>query len=472
MCADRADFVAQAWDRDVLPALEDYIRIPAKSPAFDPDWKEHGHLHRAAELLRQWSAQRDIEGLIVEIVEIEGRTPVLLVEVPATAASEETVLLYGHLDKQPEMLGWRPGLGPWEPVRDGELLYGRGGADDGYSTFAALTAIEAVQRAGAGHARCVVLIEGSEESGSPDLPAYVDHLAPRLGAVGLVVCLDSFCGTYDRLWSTTSLRGLLNLTVRVALLEEGVHSGATGMLPSSFRVARRLLERVEDAATGRIVLDDLHVDVPPERVDEARHAAEVLGESLLGDSPLLPGVQPAADDPTELLLASTWRPALEVVGADGLPAVTDAGNVLRAETALKLSFRLPPVTALEPAREAITEALTADPPYGAHVEVSAVEAAPGWAAPPTAGWLADAVAAASEAWYGAPPGAVGVGGSIPFMAMLGERFPDAQYLVAGVLGPGSNAHGPNEFLHVPSGVRLTGCVAHVLAAHAARPQAS
>ena len=467
-------FVDDTWDGEILPVLSDYIRIPNVSPAFDPAWAEHGHMDRAVELLATWARARSIEGLDVEVMSLPGRTPVILMEVPPTgggvseSGASDTVLLYGHLDKQPEMVGWRPGLGPWEPVLDGERLYGRGGADDGYSTFCALTAIEAVQRHGGAHRRCVVLIEASEESGSPDLPAHVDALADRLGDVSLVVCLDSGCGTYERLWTTTSLRGLAGFTLTVEMLDEGIHSGASGIVPSTFRIARELLNRLEDPVTGAVVLPEFSVEIPDERVAQARAAADVLGDEVWGRFPLLPGARPAGDDPAELLLDATWRPAVEIIGADGLPSIEQAGNVLRPRTALNVSVRLPPTCDAGGAMAAARTALTADPPYGARVTVEGDWAATGWAAPPTAPWLAAAVEEASQQAFGQPAAAMGEGGTIPFMAMLGERFPDAQFLVLGVLGPGSNAHGPNEFLHLPMAHALTESVAHLLHAHASR----
>ncbi len=462
------------WEGDILPALHDYIAIPNLSPAFEPDWAGKGHMADAVELVRSWCAARPIEGLTVEVHELEGRTPVVVVDVPAAGAAAgadpgDTVLLYGHLDKQPPMAGWLEGLGPWTPVRRDERLYGRGGADDGYAAFASLAAIEAVRAEGASHARCVLVIEASEESGSPDLPAHVDALDGRLGSPSLVVCLDSGCATFDRLWATTSLRGLAGVTLTVRVLDEGVHSGyAGGVVPSSFRLLRQLLDRVEDAATGVLLLPELHVDIPPDRVAQLTATATELGGP--GASfPLVPGLVPShADDPAAGLLARTWRPALAYIGADGLPPTGLAGNVLRPSTTLGLSFRLPPTADPDAATAAIERVLTADPPQGAEVTVERDHAAAGWAAPSFAPWLAQALDKASQAAWGRSSATIGEGGSIPFMAMLGERFPDAQFVVTGVLGPGTNAHGPNEYLHVPYATALTGAVAHILTAHAGR----
>jgi acetylornithine deacetylase/succinyl-diaminopimelate desuccinylase-like protein len=461
--AETLAFVRQRWDEDVLPALARYVEIPAKSPAFDPDWARHGHLDRAVALIEDWARGRPLAGLAVETVRLPGRTPLILVE--TAGASPDTILLYGHCDKQPEMTGWVEGLGPWTAVRRGDRLYGRGAHDDGYAAFCALTAIEAVRRAGAPHARCVVLIEACEESGSADLPAYLEALAPRLGAPDLVICLDSGCGNYEQLWGTTSLRGLVNGVLTVDVLTEGVHSGtAGGIVPSSFRIARQLLSRVEDERTG-VVARDFHVEVPAARTAEARAVAGVLGADLAGHFPLVPGMRAAGADPTALLLASTWEPALAVIGADGLPALADGGNVLRPRTALKLSLRLPPTLDAAWAAGRLRELLEADPPYGARVSFTPAAPAGGWDAPPTEPWLLAAQQSASERYFGKPAMFVGIGGTIPFMAMLGERFPRAQFFITGTGGPGSNAHGPNEFLHLPTAERLTACVADVIAAH-------
>ena len=461
--------VDRIWDRSALPTLIDYIRIPAKSPAYDADWEAHGHLAAAADLIASWCGARELPAA-VEVRSLHGRTPVVLVEVPAHGDGDpaDTVLLYGHLDKQPGFTGWKEGLGPWTPVLDGDRLYGRGGADDGYSAFAALSALEAVRATGGSHARALVLIEASEESGSPDLPAHVAALGDRLGAVSLVICLDSFAGDYETLWVTTSLRGLVGLDLRVRVLEEGVHSGvAGGAVPSSFRVLRQLLDRIEDSETGDLLLPELHAEIPEARLQEAA-AAVAAGLDPLAGLPFAGTGRPEGDDPVGLLLATTWQPAMAVVGIEGAPALHDAGNVLRAETAVKLSFRLAPTTDAETAADALRALLTADPPEGALVEVSGDEAATGWAATPTAPWLAEALAQSSTATFGAPALYTGVGGAIPFINTLGERFPEAQFVVTGVLGPGANAHGPNEFLHVPTARRLSVCVAHTLDAHAHR----
>ncbi|MGV8944392.1 M20 family metallopeptidase [Thermomonas sp.] len=460
--------VAGKWDAEIVPQLVEYIRIPNKSPMFDVDWVANGHMTRAVKLMETWARSQAVPGMQLEVVQLEGRTPLIFIDIPASGADvgEDCVLLYGHLDKQPEMTGWDEGLGPWEPVLKGDRLYGRGGADDGYAIFGSLTAILALQAQGAPHARCVVLIEACEESGSYDLPAYVDHLADRIGKPSLVVCLDSGCGNYDQLWCTTSLRGMAGGNLTVKVLEEGVHSGdASGIVPSSFRIIRQLLSRIEDEATGRILLEGLHAQIPADRLAQAAKVAEVLGDEVFDKFPFLPGMTPMASDNTELVLNRTWRPALSVTGVDGIPPLASAGNVLRPHTSLKLSLRLPPTLDGKRAGELLQDTLLRDPPNGAEVTLKLEKAATGWNAPALSPWLSSAIEQASQEFFGQPAMYMGEGGSIPFMGMLGEKFPGAQFMITGVLGPHSNAHGPNEFLHIPMGKRVTSSVARVIADH-------
>ena len=457
--------ISTRWDAEIVPQLTEYIRIPAKSPHFDPQWETSGHIERAIRLAEAWVRTQPVRGLTLEIVRLPGRTPLLYFDVAGTG--DRSVLLYGHLDKQPEMVGWREGFGPWDPLFENGKLYGRGSADDGYAVFAALAAIGALQVQGIAHARCVGMIETCEESGSYDLPAYLDALAPRMGKVDFVVGLDSGCGDYERLWATTSLRGLAGGRLTVEVLTEGVHSGdASGIVPSSFRIARKLLDRVEDATTGRVLPAEFHAPIPQERVEQAGRAAEILGDIVIGKYPFADSTQPMVTDRAEALLNRTWRPALSVTGADGLPPIANAGNVLRPQTSLKLSLRVPPPIDGDQASRHLKRLLEADPPYGATVHFDLESSATGWNAPATQTWLGNAIDEASSLFYDKPAAAMGEGGTIPFMAMLGKHFPDAQFLITGVLGPHANAHGPNEFLHVPYAKKLTACVAFVLAAHA------
>lgn len=457
-------FVEHAWTDRIIPALTDYLRIPNQSPAYDPDWNRNGHMDRAVELVVDWVRAQDVPGLSLDVVRLDGRTPLVFIEVPGH--TQETVLLYGHLDKQPPMHGWNEGLGPWTPVISDGKLYGRGGADDGYAGFASLTALQALQDQGLPHARCVIIIEADEESGSGDLPYYITALKDRIGSPSLVICLDSGCGNYDQLWVTNSLRGLVTGTLSVSTLTEGVHSGAaSGVVPSSFRVLRQVLSRLEDERTGEILPSELYADIPAERLGQAEAAAGVLGASVSAMFPFQAGAAAVAGENDALLLNRTWRPQLEITGAAGLPSLDQAGNVLRPLTAVQLSLRLPPTVDPDRAMACVKALLEKDPPYGATVRFEPSLGASGWNAPALAPWLEQSLKRASQEFFGRQACYMGEGGTIPFMGMLGEQFPQAQFMITGVLGPHSNAHGPNEFLELSTGVRLTCCVARVLADH-------
>ncbi|WP_422001216.1 M20 family metallopeptidase [Reyranella sp.] len=460
-------FVDAFWEDSILPSITEYIRIPNKSPAFDPQWVEHGYMEDAVTLMEGW-ARRHLEafpGATLEVVRLPGRTPLIFIDVPGD--NDDTVLLYGHLDKQPEMVGWAEGMGPWIPVRKDDKLYGRGGADDGYAIYACFAALLGLREQKVPRARCVIMIEGCEESGSYDLPFYVDHLIDRIGDPSLVVCLDSGCGDWDRLWLTTSLRGIASGTLTVRVLTEGVHSGdASGIVPSSFRILRGLLSRLEDEATGEFKLPDLYVQIPPQRMAQAEAAARVLGKEVYTKFPFAGATRPMVDDLGQMVLNRTWRPQLATVGMDGYPTPGNAGNVLLPFSTAKLSVRTPPTLDARQAVQAIKKALEADPPYGATVEFDAGEGGQsGWHAPPLAPWLETAVGQASQEAFGQPAAYMGEGGTIPFMGMLGEKFPNTQFVITGVLGPHSNAHGPNEFLHIPTGKRVTVAAARLIAAH-------
>ena len=462
-------FVDEIWRDEVVPTLTTYIAIPNKSPSFEPAWDKLGHMEKAVELFVAWAEKKlpALPGATLNVERLPGRTPLIFIDVPGAAPGGDTVLLYGHLDKQPEMTGWAEGKGPWIPVLEGDKLYGRGGADDGYAMFGALSALLALKAQDVPHKRAVIVIEASEESGSPDLPFYMDALAQRLGNVSLVVCLDSGCGDYERLWLTTSLRGMVGGTLRVDVLDEGVHSGdASGIVPSSFRIARQLLARLENIETGEIAGAEFNVEIPAGRLKQAKVAAEALGKEVYAKFPFVDGMQPAVGAGDQLVLNRTWRPALSVTGFAGAPAPRDAGNVLRPFTELKLSLRVPPTADAKRASAKLKHILERDPPYGARVSYEGEKEGSGWNAPATAPWLEAALEDASHAAWGKPMAMMGEGGSIPFMGMLGEKFPEAQFVVTGVLGPHSNAHGPNEFLHIPTGKRVTETVARVLAAHA------
>ena len=471
------EFASRVWDEEIVPALTQYIAIPAKSPMFDADWAANGYIEKVLRDAAGWVESKKVPGLKLEVIRLEGRTPVIFFEVPGTKVdSTDTVLLYGHLDKQPEFSGWRNDLGPWTPKYEDGKLYGRGGADDGYAVYASLTAIMALDKQGIPRPRCVGLIETCEESGSYDLPAYIEVLKERLGQVSLVVCLDSGAGDYEQLWLTTSLRGMVSGVLKVEVLTEGIHSGdASGVVPSSFRILRQVLDRLEDSKTGRLLPESFHCDIPLNRIEQAKATAAILKDEVYKRLPWACGadggpVLPMTDQPVEVLLNRTWRPTLSVTGVDGFPEMKSAGNVLRPHTAFKLSLRLPPLIDGNEAALRLKTLLEDNAPYNAKVTFvpdgrAGAYGATGWNTPDLSPWLSGALNEASLAHFGAPVGYIGQGGTIPLMSMLQKGFPAAQMVVCGVLGPKSNAHGPNEFLHVPYGKRLTAAVAQIMAGH-------
>ena len=454
----------EEWEKSIIPELVEYIRVPNKSPAFDPDWRSNGFMEQVVDQFVAWSQHQNIKGMKLDVVRLPKRTPLIFIDIPGD--TENTVLLYGHLDKQPEMMGWNEELGPWKPVLKENKLYGRGGADDGYALFASLLAIKILHQQKIPHARCVVIIEACEESGSYDLPFYIDHLKDRLGKPELVICLDSGCGNYEQLWSTTSLRGLVGGELKVEVLDEGIHSGdISGIIPSSFRILRQLLDRIEDPVSGQILLKGCYVDIPNKRIEQAKHAASVLNENVFRHFTIKGNVRPVSDDLVELILNRSWRPTLSYLGASGLPEINDAGNVLRPFTSIKLSMRLPPTCSSKIVSKKLKELLLNDPPNGAKISFEIDWSVDGWMAPEISPWLEKALDEASENYFNKPSVHIGEGWSIPFMGMLGEKFPEAQFLITGVLGPGSNAHGPNEFLHIPAAKKITCCVAEIIAKH-------
>ncbi len=454
--------IDQYWEKKIIPTLSEYIEIPAKSPAFDPDWKKNGFIDKALKLVDRWIDERKVPNLKKEIIEVDGRTPLLLLELAGDVQYD--VLMYGHLDKQPEMVGWADDLGPWKAVRKGDKLYGRGGADDGYAVFASICAIEHLLEQKAQRPNIKVAIELSEESGSTDLPFYFENYSAKFGTPNLIICLDSGAGNYEQFWTTTSLRGLINGTLSVEILSEGVHSGdASGVVPSSFRIARNILDRLEDVDSGKIVPKEFQVEIPKDRLTQAEKTSSALNEMIYKKFPFVGNATPVETSPKELLLNKTWRAALSVIGMEGVPSIQTAGNVLRPKTKLKLSLRVPPTLDAKKAAQTLKTLLETNPPYNAKVEYHIEDAAAGWNAPEMDPRLEKLISDASQKYYGKEALAIGEGGSIPFMGMLGEKFPKAQFVITGVLGPNSNAHGPNEFIHVEYAKKLTACITDILA---------
>ncbi|NNN00698.1 MAG: M20/M25/M40 family metallo-hydrolase [Acidimicrobiaceae bacterium] len=468
-----SSFSIADFERTALATLLDYSKIPCLSPMYDAQWVQNGEIERATQLLAQWAMTRKIAELDVTIHRLDGRTPVIVVTIGTTAPGEGTVVLYGHLDKQPPLGDWSEGLAPFSPVRRGDQVFARGVADDGYAIFAALSAIEAMEAQGLAHSRCIVLIEASEESGSPDLEAHLDALHEHLGQVELMICLDSGALTYDRLWVTTSLRGVLNVEVKIEVLERALHSGvASGVVPSSFRILRQLLDRIDDPVTGELKISEFYAPIPQDHVDAALDTAEEFGDIVAADLPTIDGLTLMGSSAQDRILRRTWFPTLSIVGMGGIPEPAIAGNVLRTSTTAVLSLRLAPTVDARRAQAVLEETLTTDVPYGARVTLSSWNVGDGWVTPKLAPWLRSALDQASNDAFGRDAGFTGEGGSIPFLSALARRFPGVQFLATGVLGPNSNAHGIDEMLDLTMAVGVTNSVISVLGSFVSAKQSA
>ncbi len=452
------------WEESILPSLSEFIKIHALSPGFAPDWDELGELQATIDLFCGWLDRQGIAGMTYETHRIGNHSPVLLVTIEGTGSGE--VLFYSHLDKQPSRPNlWSEGLHPLKAVRRDPFLFGRGAVDDGYGGYLCVTAIKLLQEAGIPHPKATFLIETCEESGSFDLPPYLDELSDNLGSPDLIVVLDSGGPSYEHIWVSEALRGLVagNLSVKVS--HEGVHSGISGgPIPSSFRIQRMLLDRVEDSKTGEILIPEMHVEISDKIKQEAIELGAILGDELWNSLPVVNTLRPPTTEADQILLGTNWKPAMSVIGADGMPPVLTAGNVLRTHTDLKLSFRIPPGVKAEEVQNIVKEILEKDPPYGAEVTYHATEPADGFHAPPLHEGVSKALNGASMKLTGYSPMVTWVGGTIPFMAMIQNKFPDACFLCTGSSGPGNNAHGPDEKLHIPHSKRLNVVLAIAIAA--------
>ena len=457
-----SDFVDKWWDNSALPSLCEFVEIPALSPSFDSEWEANGYLDAAVNTFVVWVRSLPLQGLTVSVHRLKNRSPVLLVRIDGEADGE--VLFYSHLDKQPEASGWSEGKGPWKPVIEDGWLFGRGSVDDGYGGYAGILSVLALQDQGISHPTCRFLIETGEESGSPDLSYYLDELESVLGIPDLVIVLDTGGIDYDRLWITESLRGIVAGTLSVKVSSVGVHSGhGSGVMPSSFRLARQLLSRIEDENTGEIKPEWLHIEITDKMREQATKIIEMNSEST-DDFPLLDGVQKQVNDPLDIFLTMNLSPSLSIIGADGIPSIQDAGNVLRTNTDFKISVRTPPGISAEKVAVKVQELLEKDPPNGAHISAKMTEVADGFLSPELPEKLSDMLKKSGKKFYGNEPMSLFIGGTIPVMAMLQSRYPDSKFIITGAGGPGGNAHGPDEKLHIPTAKKVTKCMAATVSA--------
>ena len=454
--------ISNEFDTNIIPSLSDYIRIDNLSPNYDPEWETNFKLEKAGYHLLVWSLNQGVKGMKGELIKEPGRTPMVYLEIPPQG-SDKTILLYGHFDKQPHLGEWAEGLGPTKPVIKDGNLYGRGASDDGYSTYTCVSAIKAIQSQKGKHGKIIITIEGGEESGSPDLVYYLKKLSDRIGTPDLMVCMDSGCKDYNTFWITTSLRGVCVLDLTVECLEESVHSGSgSGIAPDSFTIMRILLDRLQDSKTGKSLVP-IDVEIPSYRIEDAKKLGEYMKEKCVNDIvKLSPGVKPLSDDYSEIILNNTWRSTVVVTGMSYFPPAETAGNVLRAKTQCRISVRLPPIFNCKQSEVVLKEILEKDPPFNSKVTCKIMVSGNGWAAKDLCEPLKKSFNESSKKIFGKEFYNSGEGGSIPFIAELGELFPKCEMLVTGVLGPGSNAHCLNECLNIQFTKNITVALAHAI----------
>lgn len=461
------NFVNKYWDETIISALSDYVRIPCRSTFYDAEWEKNNYLKTAAEYIVQWVKQQNILGLKAEVIKLNNFAPLIFIEVAATTENnDKTALLYAHYDKMPESTGWEDGLSAWNPVLRADKLYGRGAVDDGYAVFTFIAAIKAMQEQKIPHNKFVLMIEGAEESDSGGFAEYAELLRDRIGKPNFVLILDAECKDYRRLWVTTSTRGLINGFLNVEMLTVSEHSGAaSGIVPSTFRIVRQILDRVEDKTTGKILLNSLQNEIPPHIVEAAKQTVSILGESIYKDFHFISGAKPVTNDLVQLILNNTWGSTLCITGAEGFPIFKDASNAIRPSTKLKLSLRLPPRVDVVKVGEEFKTILETNPPYGAKVNFT-FEAPPekAWEAKNLhATWLSKVFDEASEIFCGEKTASIGTGGGIGTLTIFDKIFPESLFLLTGCCGPNSCPHGPNEFLHIPYVKKMTCALTYVFA---------
>jgi len=456
-------FINQFWRTSIMPAFKQYIRIPCKSPAFDHNWEKHGYLMQAAKLMAKWAEAQKIPGLKSKIFKTQGKSPVLYLEIPGH--HKETTLLYCHLDKMPEIGHWSKGLHPWKAVIKNNRLYGRGTADDGYAFFAHIAAIKNLVEQKIPYNRCVLLVEAAEESSSCDLPHYLKKLRSVMGKVSLIICSDVGLHDDKRLWVTNALRGTIKATLSVKVLKGAAHSGtASGIIPSSFRVLRQLLDRIEDPMTGKSLLKSCHVTIPQEHKRAAQKLARLLGKTIYTVLPITTTIKPVTNNLSELLLNRTWRSTLCVTGIAGIPDLQNASNALRPETSAYLSIRTPPTVKPEKVVRELQKILTDNPPYNATITFTPHFHAAGWAATHIAPWLTQVLNHVSLSYFGKPMLQIAEGGNVGVIPLLNEMFPQAQIIPTGAMDMQSHEHAPDESLHLPTAHKITCCLSEILAA--------
>ena len=463
--ADKTREIIDAhWDNWYVKGLCEFIEVPNLTPMVDPNYLTNGLNEKAMALVDDYINKLEIKGISKKIFQPDGMTPLIVYAVDkAEGGSDAQIMFYGHLDKQPWMDGWDEGLGPTKPVIRGEYLYGRGGGDDGYSPFSTMLAIKNAQLQGIKHSRIVLVLETEEESGSPNLINLLNIAKDFIGNPDYLFCLDSGAFDYNQLWLTSSLRGITLMDVTVKAGKGGYHSGEVGgIVPETFRVMRHLLNRLDDPKTG-LPMEELNTELPAYARPEAERMVALSGEAMCKKYKMEEGVKYCSQDNlVEMYLNNTWRANLSVTGAGGLPDYNRAGNVVRPQTTLRLSYRLPPNMDCHKAAAIVKQKLTTDVPHDCIVEIKGDHNGNGWCMKDPEPWFHDVINNASKNFYDREYGSYGMGGSIPFLSQLGGLYPNTFIVALGLLGPQSNAHAPNESVNLTYAKKLTMCMSHIL----------
>ena len=447
-----------------IKGLQEFVRVENLTPMVDPEYATNGLVQKAMECVDKWIQGLNIIGLKRHVIHPEGLNPLVVYVVEPSEGCTKNIMMYGHLDKQPYGPGWEEGLSPTDPIIRGDFMYGRGSCDDGYSAFACMLAVKALQESGAKWPRVVLTLETEEESGSPCLLALLKEAEPLIGKPDAMFCMDSGALDYEQLWLTSSLRGVCIVELTVEGGKAGYHSGETGgIIPETFRVVRQLLNRLDDPETGE-VCKEFQVEVPDFKRQEAKFIAGKYGDKIYNKFDVHPGVQyMSQDNVEELYLNKAWRPNLSITGADGLPPCGIAGNVLRPKTTVKCSMRLVPTFDAHQANQIFEEKLTKNVPYNAKVTLKGGHAGSGWCQKQLEPWLQTAFEQSAQKFFdGTPVGTFGEGGSIPFLKELERKYPATQIVALGCCGPESNIHGPNEKINLVYVKKIIKTLGHLL----------
>ncbi|CAI2368334.1 unnamed protein product [Moneuplotes crassus] len=454
-------FIEDNFQSMFLDPISEFIKVPNLTPSFDPEFQTNGLIEQAIDNVKGYAESMDIPGLKFHVHNEEGRAPMALIEIPGNG--KKNIMVYGHLDKQPHMEGWTEGTGPTTPTIIGDKLYGRGSTDDGYVSFATLTAVKNILDQGQEIPRIVLVLEAEEESGSKDLVYLLEKCKDIIKTPDVCLCCDSGALDYKTLWLTSSLRGSMGMNVKVSIAKDAFHSGICGgAMPETFRIANNLLDRLEDPITKR--MEKFEVEIEDRFKEEAKNIVGLVGTDLYKDFKLLEGCRPIHhDNLEEMYLNINWRPALAVCGADGLPTLSKAGNVVRASTSLRLKIRLPPSLDAKEMCDEVVKTLSEDVPFGAKIEFDDVSSGSGWVMKDLKEETSKAIHESSEEFYEKKAGLYGIGGSIPFLKTLEGIYPETEILAMGVGGNDCNIHAPDETLDIPYMKKFIPTLSHILA---------